>query len=156
MTMPSSQRPGNTLPFLLLSAFRTLIDRLHERLGEVGHPDLRPTHGFALQMISRGGSVSDLGRRLGVSKQAASKTVTRLETLGYARRTPSRADQRRTEVVLTERGLDALTLSGEILDELREEWAANAGEANAALAEEALGRLGGRDGLWQIVGWLGS
>lgn len=154
MTMPT-QRPGHALPFLLLSAFRTLVDRLHERLGELGHPDLRLTHGFALQMIGRGGSVSDLGRRLGVSKQAASKTVARLTALGYVDRTPSSDDQRRIEVVLTERGREALRLSGEILDELRDEWAANVGEADAAVAEEALARLGRRDALEEIVGWLG-
>lgn len=155
MTMPP-QRPGNALPFLLLSAFRTLIDELHAHLAEQGHPDVRPAHGFAMQMIARGGSVSDLGRRLGVSKQAASKTVSRLEALGYARRSPSTVDQRQVEVVLTERGVEALRLSSAILDELRGEWAARAGASNAAVAEEALAQLGGRDGLEQIVGWLGT
>lgn len=152
----SSPRPGNMLPFLLLSAFRTLIDELHLRLAEHGHPDLRPAHGFAIQMVSRGGSVSDLGRRLGVSKQAASKTVRGLEGLGYARRVPSAIDQRQVEVLLTPRGVEALTLSGEILNQLRDECAATVGEREMVTLEDALAQLSPYDGMEQIVGWLGA
>ncbi|MGW2634420.1 MarR family winged helix-turn-helix transcriptional regulator [Streptomyces chattanoogensis] len=150
------QRPGNALPFLLLTAFRVLIDELHVRLAEVGHPDLRPAHGFAMQMINRGGSISDLGRRLGVSKQAASKTVTGLEYLGYVERIPSATDQRQVEVALTSRGRDALTVSGEILNQLRNEWAATVGEREMTLIEDGLAQLGQPDGLERIVGWMGA
>ncbi|GGO41489.1 MarR family transcriptional regulator [Streptomyces daqingensis] len=152
----SSSRPGNQLPFLLLATFRSLIDELHVRLAERGHPDLRPSHGFAIQMVSRGGSVSDLGRRLGVSKQAASKTVAGLEGLGYARRVASVTDQRQVEVQLTPRGVEALTLSGEILNELREECAAVVGEREMATVEDALARLGPHDATEQFLGWLGT
>lgn len=154
--MPPSARPGNALPFLLLSAFRTLIDELHARLAAAGHENLRPAHGVALQLISRGGGVSDLARRLGVSKQAASKTVTALEGLGYAERTPSAEDRRRTDVVLTARGAAMLALSGEILNELRDEWASVVGAREMTVLEDALARLGGYDGLEGIVDWLGA
>ncbi|MFJ9845854.1 MarR family winged helix-turn-helix transcriptional regulator [Kitasatospora sp. NPDC101155] len=154
LVMPS-ERPGNALPFLLLSAFRVLIDELHARLAEMGHPELRPAHGFAMQMISRGGSVSDLGRRLGVSKQAASKTAAGLERLGYVRRRPSVRDQRQIELFLTPRGIDALTASGEILNQLRDEWAALVGEREMLLAEGVLAQVGDFDGLDRFVGWLG-
>ncbi|MET9430607.1 MULTISPECIES: MarR family transcriptional regulator [unclassified Streptomyces] len=150
------ERPGNALPFLLLTAFRVLIDELHARLAEVGHPDLRPAHGFAMQMISRGGSISDLGRRLGVSKQAASKTVAGLESLGYVQRRPSDLDQRQIEVFLTPRGVDALTASGEILNQLRAEWADTVGEREMLLVEDVLAQVGGHDGLDRFVGWLGA
>ncbi|MEU1376879.1 MarR family transcriptional regulator [Streptomyces triculaminicus] len=149
------ERPGNALPFLLLTAFRVLIDELHARLAEMGHPDLRPAHGFALQMISRGGSISDLGRRLGVSKQAASKTVAGLARLGYVERRPSALDQRQVDVALTARGVEALTASGEILNRLRDEWADSVGEREMLLVEDVLARVGGFDGLDRFVGWLG-
>ncbi|WP_406500254.1 MarR family transcriptional regulator [Streptomyces sp. NBC_00846] len=152
--MPS-HRPGNALPFLLLQAFRTLIDELHVRLAEVGHPDLRPAHGFAMQMIRQGGSISDLGRRLGVSKQAAHKTVGGLEQLGYVRRTPSATDQRQVDVALTERGMEALALSGEILNELREEWVVTVGGPEMALVEDTLARVGRPGGIERVMGWLG-
>ncbi|GHF72967.1 MarR family transcriptional regulator [Streptomyces mashuensis] len=150
------ERPGNALPFLLLTSFRVLIDELHARLAEMGHPDLRPAHGFAMQMISRGGSISDLGRRLGVSKQAASKTVAGLEKLGYVERRPSALDQRQIDVALTARGVEALTASGEILNQLRDEWADTVGEQEMLLVEDVLARLGGFDGLDRFVGWLGA
>ena len=150
------QRPGNALPFLLLTAFRVLIDELHVRLADLGHPDLRPAHGIAMQMISRGGSITDLGRRLGVSKQAASKTVAGLEKLGYVQRKASIRDQRQVVVSLTARGVEALTLSGDILNQLRDEWAAEIGEDDMALVEDALEKVGQSDGLDRIVGWLGA
>ncbi|MFJ3143645.1 MarR family winged helix-turn-helix transcriptional regulator [Streptomyces halstedii] len=154
-TMPI-RRPGNALPFLLLGAFRALIDDLHRQLAEQGHPQLKPVHGFALQMINRGGSITDLGRRLGVTKQAAHKTVMGLENLGYAQRRPSATDRRRIDVVLTGRGVEALALSGAILNQLRDEWASRAGEEEMQVLEEVLERASGQDGMDRILGWLGS
>src|SRR6201992_3955477 len=81
------ETPGFELPLLLLAGFRTLIDQLHRELAARGHPDMRPAHGFAMQAIGLAGTTStDLGRRLGVSKQAAGKTVARLAERGYAER----------------------------------------------------------------------
>lgn len=52
-----------------------------------GHADVRPVHGFALQAIGPGGATAaELGRRLGVPKQAAGKTIDALEGLGYVER----------------------------------------------------------------------
>ncbi|MER7394867.1 MarR family transcriptional regulator [Streptomyces sp. NPDC000151] len=126
------------------------------RLADLGHPDLRPAHGIAMQMISGGGSITDLGRRLGVSKQAASKTVAGLEKLGYVQRKASARDQRQVEVTLTARGVEALTLSGDILNQLRDEWAAEVGEDDMTLVQDALEKVGQPDGLDRIVGWLGA
>ncbi|MEV6553350.1 MarR family winged helix-turn-helix transcriptional regulator [Streptomyces sp. NPDC051597] len=115
--------PGYELPLLLLAGFRTLIDRLHAELAAQGHPDLRPAHGFALQAIGPGGATaSEIGRRLGVSKQAAGKTVDRLEALGYAERADDPTDARRKVVRITPHGLDALNRSAAVFDELRADW----------------------------------
>ncbi|WP_329399919.1 MarR family winged helix-turn-helix transcriptional regulator [Streptomyces melanogenes] len=115
--------PGYELPLLLLGGFRSLIDRLHAELARQGHPDLRPAHGFALQAVGPGGATaSEIGRRLGVSKQAAGKTVDRLEALGYAERADDPADARRKVVRITPRGLDALARSAAVFDELRADW----------------------------------
>ena len=121
---PAADEPGFALPLLLFAGFRTLIDRLHADLAEQGHPDLRPAHGFALQAIGRAGTTaSELGRRLGVSKQAAGKTADRLEALGYVERVDDAHDARRKLVRLTPHGVDALVRSAQIFDELRAEWA---------------------------------
>ena len=120
--------PGYELPFLLFGGFRTLIDRLHAELARQGHPDVRPSYGFAMQAIGvQGATASEIGRRLGVSKQAAGKTVERLEALGYVERADDPADARRKIVRLTAHGVDVLRRSAEIFDELRAEWARTLG-----------------------------
>lgn len=115
--------PGFELPLLLFAGFRSLIDQLHAELARQGHPDARPVHGFAMQAIGRdGATASDLGRRLGVSKQAAGKTVDRLEALGYVERAGDEADARRKLIRLTPLGFDLLARSATIFDDLRADW----------------------------------
>jgi DNA-binding MarR family transcriptional regulator len=136
--------PGYELPFLLFGGFRTLIDRLHTELGRRGHAGVRPSYGFAMQAIGvPGATASEIGRRLGVSKQAAGKTVDRLEALGYAERADDPADARRKVVRLTAHGLDALTKSAEIFDELRAEWARTIGAERIAALEADLRAVAG-------------
>ena len=132
-------RPGFELPLLLLAGFRALIDELHAELARQGHPHIRPAHGFAMQAIGPGGATaSEVGRRLGVSKQAAGKTVDRLEELGYAERVDDPADGRRKLVRLTDRGIDALDRSAAIFDGLRARWAAELGPGRLADLEDSL------------------
>ncbi|MEU9865239.1 MarR family winged helix-turn-helix transcriptional regulator [Streptomyces sp. NPDC047971] len=133
---------GFELPLLLFAGFRTLIDRLHAELARQGHPDLRPAHGFAMQAIAAGGprgaTASDIGRHLGVSKQAAGKTVDRLLAVGYAERADDPADARRKLVRLTARGHDALARSAVIFDALHAEWCATLGAERVRDVENAL------------------
>src|SRR5258706_14260221 len=87
MAEARAEAAGYELPLLLFAGFRSLIDQLHAELARQGHPDVRPAYGFAMQAIGRdGATASEVGRRLGISKQAAGKTVDRLESLGYAQR----------------------------------------------------------------------
>ncbi|WP_030454417.1 MarR family winged helix-turn-helix transcriptional regulator [Herbidospora cretacea] len=148
---------GFELPLRLLMAFRVLIDALHEELAERGHPGMRPMHGFVLQAVSRGAdSAASLGRTLGVSKQAAGKTIETLEGLGYVTRVPDPADSRRKTVVLTEHGTDALRRSAEVFDELRARWAAELGAGRLDDLEDALRRMAPGD-LFRldVPGWFG-
>ena len=59
-----------------------------------------------------GATVSELGRRLGVTKQAAAKTTAGLAELGYIARQPSTLDARATVLTRTARGEEMLDLSG--------------------------------------------
>ncbi|WP_433190585.1 MarR family winged helix-turn-helix transcriptional regulator [Actinoallomurus sp. CA-150999] len=139
MSATADNRPGYELPLLLIAGFRTLIDELHAELARQGHPDVRPAYGFAMQAIGPGGATaSEVGRRLGVSKQAAGKTIDRLEELGYAERVDDPADGRRKLVRLTARGVDSLTRSAAIFDELRSRWAATVGADRLAGLEDTL------------------
>jgi DNA-binding MarR family transcriptional regulator len=122
--------PGSTtdLPFLLLGGFHQLISDLHTELARQGHPDARPVHGFALQAIGRSGcSVTDLGRTLGVTKQAAAKTAAGLERLGYVERRPDLTDGRALVLCRTPHGDDLLRRSARVLGRLRREWMSRPG-----------------------------
>src|ERR1700748_219222 len=91
----SNESYGFELPLLLFGGFRSIIDELHAELARRGHPDVRPPHGSALQAIGLGGATAtEPGRRLGISKQAAGKTIDRLEELGYVHRSRDDADPR--------------------------------------------------------------
>ena len=140
----SSDPPGFELPLRLLLGFRTLIDELHAELVKQGHPEMRPMHGFVFQAIGPEGTTAvELGRRLGVSKQAAGKTVDALEQLGYVRREPDRRDQRQKIVRLTARGYDALARSALIFDELRARWASELGPERLRALESDLRTMTG-------------
>ncbi|MGW7465779.1 MarR family winged helix-turn-helix transcriptional regulator [Streptomyces xantholiticus] len=150
--------PGYELPLLLFAGFRSLIDKLHAELARQGHPDVRPAHGFAMQAIGMdGATASDLGRRLGVSKQAAGKTADRLLALGYAERADDPADARRKLIRLTPRGLDALTRSAAIFDALRAEWAQAIGPDRLRDLESALRTVTPPESFrLDAAGWLGG
>jgi DNA-binding MarR family transcriptional regulator len=155
MSQPSA---GFELPLLLLAGFRGLIDDLHRRLADRGHPEARPVHGFALQAIAAGASTAaDLGRALGVSKQAAGKTLERLEAIGYVGRSADDTDARRRNAVLTDAGWDMLRQSAVIFDELRAEWATRIGVAQVQQLEGALREVVGPARLrLDSASWFGS
>jgi DNA-binding MarR family transcriptional regulator len=138
LSVPSS-RPGFELPLLLLLGFRTLVDEMHAQLAREGHPGARPAHGFVLQAIGPDGSTAvELGRRLGVSKQAAGKTVASLEAEGYVERAADAQDARRKLIRLTDHGVDLLARSARIFDELRARWVAELGEERVNALENDL------------------
>ncbi|MGW1003022.1 MarR family winged helix-turn-helix transcriptional regulator [Streptomyces sp. NPDC002520] len=155
---PDRPRAGYELPLLLFAGFRTLIDGVHAELARQGHPNVRPAYGFALQAIGlEGSTASDIARRLGISKQAAGKTVDRLAALGYAERADDPADARRRLVRLTERGYDLLARSAAIFDQLRADWAAVLGEERLRAIEDDL-RATAAPGDFRLdaAGWIGG
>lgn len=158
--MPLSQDqdpPGWELPLLLFAGFRSLIDQLHASLAAQGHPDVRPVYGFAMQAIGvHGASASEVGRRLGVSKQAAGKTIDRLDALGYVERVDDPRDARSKLVRLTPRGLDSLRLSAEIFERLRADWVAELGADRVRVIESSL-RTVVPSGIFpvDVPGWFG-
>jgi DNA-binding MarR family transcriptional regulator len=150
--------PGFELPLLLFAGFRALIDALHAELAAQGHPDMRPAHGFAMQAIGLdGATASEVGRLLGISKQAAGKTVDRLVALGYAERATDSADGRRKLVRLTPRGIDALARSAAIFEDLRARWASTLGTSRLRELEDSL-RVMAPQGSFRldVPGWFGG
>ncbi len=151
------ERAGFELPLMLLAAFRALIDELHDELATIGYTDARPLHGFALQAVrSEGTTTSELGRRLGISKQAAAKTAGQLEQLGYLAREPHPSDDRALLLTRTARGEQFLSDSARIFDRLRDRWARELGADRLALVEAALEELAAPASgkLGDFPGWL--
>jgi DNA-binding MarR family transcriptional regulator len=82
-----------------------LADEIQRRLGADGFEDARFADGVVFQhLVSGPVTISTLAERLGVTQQAASKSVVDLEKRGYLSRAQDPADARARQVVLTARG----------------------------------------------------
>ena len=136
-------RSGADLALLLLGGFRALAEAASVELALRGHEKIRPVHDYAIRNIDAGAdTAAELGRQLGVSKQAAAKTIAFLEERGYIVGGADPRDSRRRRFTVTEEG-HALLLTGEqVFDELREQWAQRIGAEELERLEEALSDLG--------------
>jgi DNA-binding MarR family transcriptional regulator len=119
---------------------------------------VRPLHGFVFQAIGpRGTTAVELGRALGISKQAAGKIVDTLERLGYVERGADPHDARRKIVRLTPRGVDCLARSARLFDELRDRWAETLGHDRLRALEADLRVMTPGDALrLDVPGWFGG
>ena len=145
------------LPLLLAAAFRAIVDELHDQLASAGHAQARPIHGFALQAIGPdGATVSELGRRLAVSKQAAAKTVANLEELGYVCRVTHPEDQRAVLIRRAPAGEEMLALSAEIFGRIHARITTELGSSRVSELEATLARITSRQSskLGDLPGWL--
>ena len=153
----SSRLPprGSDLPLLMLLGFRALIDDVHTDLAGAGHAGFRPLHGVTFKAIGDGVTASELGRRLGVSKQAAGKTIEGLERDGYVERVADPADARSKIIRLTPRGAEVQQLAFEAMARLRERWAERLGEEQLAAIEAGLREMtADREMKFDIPGWF--
>lgn len=154
----STGSPGADLALGLLGAFRALVDDVHADLAGAGYPDARPVHGFALQAIGpAGATAAELGLRLGVSKQAAGKTIDRLAERGWVERATDPQDARRKIVTITSGGWGLLRESAAAFDRalaVRTD-ALGAGRMDTLRAAlQALEPAG--SARLDLAGWLGS
>ena len=147
-----------SLSALVLAAGNALVDGIQAGVVKRGFTDVRPAHGFALQAIGlRGATATETGRRLGISKQAAGKTIDRLEELGYVQRAGDDADRRRKLARLTPRGVEVLALSAMIFDDIRSRWAGTLGADRLAGLEAGLRTMvPGETFRLDVPGWFGG
>lgn len=148
--MPALPSDHN-VPFLLLDAFNSMTEEVNRRLAAQRFDGVRNSHGFAMQALGDGCTSTQLGQRLGISKQAAAKTVQGLEAMGFVRRSANPADARETFISPTPRGRTMLRLSGAAFADIVAGWRADLGDAtvDAMLRTLASARAprnaGGRD-----------
>src|SRR3954469_12352667 len=95
---------------LLLKAGRLLDERALERINRQGPKvTLRPAHTSLFPHIDQEGTrLTELARRLGVTKQAAGQLVSDLEELQVLERADDPEDGRAKRVRFTDKGLKAL------------------------------------------------
>jgi len=140
--MVSSQ--GARLALLLLGAFNAMVDEVVAELERRGHPGVRPGHEFALRAVDGGAdTAAELGRRLAVTKQAAAKTITALQQLGYVQREANPEDKRRKRLRVTPRGHEMTAIGEAAFDDVRARWAAQIGDAPLQALEAHLEELVG-------------
>ena len=149
-------RSGADLALLLLGGFRSLADAASLELAERGHERIRPVHDFAIRSIAAGAdTAAELGRQLGVSKQAAAKTIAFLEEHGYVLGHDDPRDSRRRQFTVTPEGHDLLAAGEQIFDELRDRWAQRIGVQELERLEDALADLGIRTpSRFDAPGWF--
>lgn len=102
----SNLDPGDidlaTLSWLAGSAAN---DYLLAAIRAAGHPRLRLSHGYVFQLLIEGPrTIGEIAEGLGVTQQAASKTVGELVSLRYVASIPDEADRRIRRVALSTRG----------------------------------------------------
>ena len=137
-------RSGANLALLLLEGFRSLADAATDELAKRGYEDFRPVHDFAMRAIAAGAeNASELGRRLSVSKQAASKTIAVLQKRGYVARNADSVDARRKRLEVTELGFKVLRTGEAIFDDLRRRWEQKIGPVQLKKLEKQLTALVG-------------
>ena len=136
-------RSGADLALLLLGGFRALADAASAELAERGYEQIRPVHDFAIRTIDAGAdTASELARQLGVSKQAAAKTISFLEERSYVSGEVDPRDSRRRRFTVTDKGYALLRTGEQVFDELRAQWAERIGVTELQRLEEALSDLG--------------
>jgi DNA-binding MarR family transcriptional regulator len=81
-------------------------ERVLAHLERKGYAGLRRSHGFVVQHLLGGArSIGELAKLLGVTQQAASKTVAEMARIGFVEDVAGGADQRVRRVALSARGI---------------------------------------------------
>ncbi len=124
---------------LLFKAARLLNDRAIARVRERTRRPVRVTHTALLPHIDLEGTrLTDLARRMGVTKQATLQLVDELVELGMLERVPDPSDARAKLVRFSKRGRQGLFEGLSILRELEDEIRGHVGEAKMKAFHEVL------------------
>lgn len=142
----ATRRRSENLGLLLREPYRIASEELHKRIGERGHPDVRPPHGNVFAFLDDEGTpVSELARRAQITKQSMAELVAHLERHGYVERVPDPGDRRAKLVRATARGSEVYAIAREAIAEIEREWTARLGDRKMRRLRELLQEL--NDGL---------
>lgn len=140
------------LPVLTSLAGSAVDERLLRDLRAAGHRSVRRSHGYVIQLlVEEEPTVTEIASRLGISQQAASKSVADLERLGYVERRADDRDRRARRVSMTTRGRELLSQTRELRQRLAQELLDVAGADDVAAARRTLHALLGVTGAREAV-----
>ncbi|ETA07796.1 MULTISPECIES: MarR family winged helix-turn-helix transcriptional regulator [Gordonia] len=127
---------------MLVETFDAMTREVTEKLTEAGHAGLTVSNELAMEAIEEGaGNAASLARHLGVSRQAAAKTISTLEGLGYVERAADTDDARRKSLQITAHGREAIAIGSAAFEQIRVRWEAAVGAHRAAETEDGLRAL---------------
>lgn len=130
---------GALLANLLDGASAAMAAQVRRELAQHGHPGTTSTHHHAMEAIDAGATdAAALGRALGISRQAAAKTVRALEQLGYVHRGADADDGRRRPLGVTARGHEMTALGADAFERIRQRLEADLGAQQLATVEQVL------------------
>ncbi len=145
---PTPEPGALDLGYLALFVGLRVNELVLEAVQEDGHEGLRHAHGYVFQHLIGGPrTISELGGLLGVSQQAASKSVAELVALGYVE-SATAADARVRRVELSAKGRAAIARTRAIRAQLEARFEKRHGPALAqarVLLAELLEELGGAE-----------
>jgi DNA-binding MarR family transcriptional regulator len=119
---------SNNLSRQLREFSRDFERRIWQALEVRGYPDIRPSHSAVFANLGLGAvRVTELAERAQVTQQAMGKMLKELERMGYVARDVDSDDKRAKEIRLTERGIQLVTDSLEVVDEVRRYYATKLG-----------------------------
>ncbi len=124
---------------LLIRAARLLNERGLARVREQRVPDVQSSHLQILAHIDLAGTrLTEIARRMGVTKQAAGQVVSEIEALGMVERVPDPSDGRAKLVRFTPHGKKEMLAGIGILRGLQDELEAELGERRIARLHDDL------------------
>jgi DNA-binding MarR family transcriptional regulator len=142
MSSTAQTAPPLAVGSTLRSAWTELIDEVFEDLLAAGFDDLRPVHRPILRdVLTSNLRPSELGARLGLSKQAANDLVREFETKGYITLESDPDDGRAKRIVATQRGLQASETAQASSNAVGRRWAELVGTDRYAVFEEVLSEI---------------
>jgi DNA-binding MarR family transcriptional regulator len=114
---------GTQFAQLLMRAFEVMVAEVRVSLEGAGHPGLTVGNELAMQAIDHGASsAASLARETGVTRQAAAKTISTLESLGYVTRDADPADARKKHLHVTAEGRAAISVGAAAFDRIFARW----------------------------------
>lgn len=135
------------LPWLLRSVNRRYLAAIRARLAELDLGELPPRGYWALMALSLGGAgASGLVERMDISKQAVSKVVDLLVESDFVDRRTNDTDRRRTDLLLTAKGHQAVGAIEEVMRTTETAFVAELGSEGFADLVRLLARLAGSTG----------